>query len=96
MPVTPATPPKRSRPSLANRIFGDPPAPTATRLERMIWIRHACLRTAPLIVFIYALAAFATLAPLVWVLIALFTAPWFLVILSTTAQIRIERGKNGG
>jgi hypothetical protein len=85
--------PKPSRPSLATRIFGDPPAATATRLERMVWVRRACLRTAPLIVFIYALAAFAGIASFVWVLIALFTAPWFLVILSTTAQIKAERAK---
>jgi hypothetical protein len=86
--------PAPGRPSIATRIFGEPPAPTATRIERMIWVRRACLRTAPLVVFIYALAIFAMPALFVWALIALFTAPWFLVILSITAQIQIERRKN--
>jgi hypothetical protein len=81
--------------SLTTRIFGEPPAPAASRLERMVWVRRACLRIAPLIVFIYALAAFAHPAPFVWALIVLFTAPWFLVILSTSVQIQTERGKDG-
>jgi len=81
----------RGRRSLAALIFGAQPGRNATRLERLVWVRDACLRLAPIFVFLVAVAAFTGAPLLIWLLIVLFTAPWFLVVVSISSQISSER-----
>jgi hypothetical protein len=82
---------------LATRIYGQPPAPDAPRLEKLIWVRRTAYYGTVWAWVLIAAVFVLTISSLAgWIVLAVCGSMWLSGFASINLRIRRERRRGSG
>lgn len=82
---------------LVTRIYGQPPGPDASRLDKLVWVRRtAYYGTAWTWVLFAAVFVLTRSSPVGWIVLAVCGSVWLSGFASINLRIRREGGRGSG